>query len=94
MNLPGTRATVYVDIDDDDERAAWLLGLLDESADGRALVTVPRSTPADEILIIDAIRRGVDVVQRKRPDVALELLSPRAGGATSETAILVVLKAA
>ncbi len=89
MNPPGTTATPYVDIEDDDDRAAWLLSLINESDDDRALVTIPRpDLSSDRDAIEHSVWRAFVLVKAARPYVTANVV--RARHRADGTALLIL----
>lgn len=87
----------YDENGDDDERAAWMLSLIDGSPDHLAVVPIPRTQTEAQFEDIEArMIRAFDLAKAERPDLAVKFLPPLAefmpmGQNASGTAVLLVL---
>ncbi len=87
----------YDENGDDNERATWMLSLIDGSPDHLAVVPIPRTRTEAQFDDIEArMIRAFDLAKEQRPDLAVKFLPPLAdlmpaGQNASATALLMVL---
>lgn len=93
MSFPGVPAHRWEHHEDDDDRAAWLLRLLDASADRLALISVAEpATDAELDALEDDLIRGYDLAKSQRPSLAVQLIpSFAAGDRAVERGLVIVL---
>lgn len=84
----------YDENGDDDERAAWLLALIDESPDRLAVVPIPDCADEQLDALEERFIRAYDIAKLQRPGLAVKLLPAlEIGGrpVSAGTAALVVI---
>lgn len=93
MSLPGVTAHRWEHHVDDDDRAAWLLRLLDESDDHLTLISLAEPPTDAELDALEAeFIRGYDLAKSQRPGLAVQLIpGVAAGDHAVQRGLLIVL---
>jgi len=94
MRFPGPPSHRLVDEGDEHDLATWMLGLIDESPDRLALITIPRPIDTDDELdaIEERMLAAYDLAKAERPALAVKVVPPMAElPGSGDTALVVVL---